>query len=180
MSEIQTENYHQTFTDHKSIIGKIKIPILATQPVNPSNIEETIFSTINFKECDQEDWGRFRFQLHQSIQSFKDHENDETIEPIYNKFKNIIQSFTTNLLPKKTNSGKNNKKDTIPKFAKKLMKRRQKINKALELSKDPLKVANITTEIDTITETIEVSLSNHILNKEIKATNMLKHNPKAF
>ena len=48
------------------------------------------------------------------------------------------------------------------------------------LSIDHLKVADMTTEIDTITETIEVSLTNLILNKEIKATNMLKHNPKAF
>ena len=87
LSEIETENNHQTFTDHKSIIGKISIPNLTPQVSKPSNIEETIFSTINFKECDQEDWCRFRYQLHQNIPSFKDHENDESIEPIYKKFK---------------------------------------------------------------------------------------------
>ena len=93
--------------------------------------------------------------------------------------KKLIQTLTTSLLPKKaTNKTKN--QDTIPKFAKKLMKRRQKLNKAIETTKDHIKVADMTMEIDTITETIEVSLLNHILNKEIKATNMIKHNPKAF
>ena len=57
------------------------------------------------------------------------------------------------------------------------MKRRDNINKALKASQYYIIVSEMTTEI---TETLEVSLSNYLLNKEIKATNMLKHNPKVF
>ena len=80
LSEIDTENNHQSFTDHRSIIGKINIPNLTPKVYKPSNIEETIFTTINFKDCDQEDWCRFRYQLHQNISSFNEHDNDESVE----------------------------------------------------------------------------------------------------
>ena len=58
--------------------------------------------------------------------------------------------------------------------------RRQKLNKNIETEKDHTKVTDMTLEIDSITETIDQSLLNHILNKEIKATNLIKSNPKVF
>ena len=179
LSEITTENNHNSFTDHRSIIGKINIHNLTPKVHKTSNIEETIFTTINFKDCDQEDWCRFRYQLHQNISSFNEHDNDESVEPIYNKFKTLINKLTTTLFRNRDNTS-SKKKDTIPKFTKKLMKRRQGLNKAIDTANDHIKVADMTIEIDSITETIEVSLLNHILNKEIKATNLIKYNPKVF
>ena len=57
------------------------------------------------------------------------------------------------------------------------MKRRQRLNKAIDTANDHIKVADMTMEIDSITETIEVSLLNHILNKEIKGRLILKKTP---
>ena len=101
MSEITTESNHSTFTDHKSLIGKISIPILAPKVHKTTNIEKTIFTTINYQKCDQEDWCRFRYLLDQNTSSFNEHENDESVEPIYSKFKALIHKLTNILLPKK-------------------------------------------------------------------------------